>query len=69
MKSKHLFYDKIEEGKFDDKVSLASEEYIRKNISSFIFKFDEQDREGIEQILRLPYFHGIVNDIVEVKFI
>jgi hypothetical protein len=38
-------------------------------ISSVVFKFDEQDREGIEQMLRLPYFHGIVKDIVEVKFI
>lgn len=38
-------------------------------LSSFIFKFDEQDREGIEQILRLPYFHGIVKDIIEVKFV
>ncbi|HSP88599.1 MAG TPA: hypothetical protein VLN45_10730 [Ignavibacteriaceae bacterium] len=64
-----LFYNKIEEGKFDYKISSASEEYIRSNISSFVFEFNEQDREGINQVLRLPYFHGLVNDIVEVKFV
>ncbi|OGU76771.1 MAG: hypothetical protein A2V93_12340 [Ignavibacteria bacterium RBG_16_34_14] len=64
-----LFYDKVEEGRFDKNISAASEEYIKTNISSLVFKLDEQDREGINQILRLPYFHGMVNDIVEVKFI
>jgi hypothetical protein len=39
------------------------------NISSLILKFDEQDVEGIKQVLRLPYFHGLISDIVEVKFI
>ena len=62
------FYNKIEEEKFDENISTASLEYIRSNISSFVLKFDEQDREGIEQILRLPYFLGIVKNIVEVKF-
>ena len=65
----NLFYSTIENGNFDKKFSTASEEYIKKNISSFIFKFDEQDREGVEQILRLPYFHGITKDIVELKLI
>ena len=64
-----MVYSKIEEGNFDKKISPASEEYIRSNISSLILKFDEQDVEGINQILRLPYFHDMVSDIVEVKYI
>jgi hypothetical protein len=64
-----LVYTKIEEGNIDKKISQASEEYIKTNISSLILKFDEQDVEGINQILRLPYFHGIVSDIVEIKFV
>src|SRR3972149_5366997 len=55
-----LVYNKIEEGNFDKKISQASEEHIRSNISSLVLKFDDQDVEGINQILRLPYFHGIV---------
>jgi hypothetical protein len=62
-------YKKVEKGNFDKKISQASGEYIKTNISSLILKFDEQDVEGIKQVLRLPYFHGIVSDIVEVKFV
>lgn len=64
-----LIYNKIENGNFDKEISRASEEYIRSNISSLILKFDEQDVEGINQLLRLPYFHGIVSDIVEIKYV
>jgi hypothetical protein len=64
-----LVYNKVEKGNFDKKISHASEEYIRSNISSLILKFDDQDIEGINQILRLPYFHGIISDIVEVKYV
>ena len=64
-----LVYSRIEKGSFDKKISQASEEYIKTNIASLILKFDEQDVEGINQVLRLPYFHGIVSDIVEVKFV
>jgi hypothetical protein len=64
-----LIYNKVEKGNFDKKISQESEEYIKTNISSLILKFDEQDVEGINQIVRLPYFHGMVPDIVEVKFV
>jgi predicted solute-binding protein len=64
-----LVYSRIEKGNFDKKISQTSEEYIKTNIASLILKFDEQDVEGIKQVLRLPYFHGIISDIVEVKFI
>ena len=64
-----LVYNKVEKGNFDKKISQASEEYIKSNISSLVLKFDDQDVEGINQILRLPYFHGIVTDIVEIKYI
>ena len=64
-----MVYNKIDKGNIDKKISQASEEYIKSNISSLILKFDEQDIEGIDQVLRLPYFHGIVTDIVEIKYI
>ncbi len=43
--------------------------FISDNISSAIYQYDEQDVEGITQLLRLPYYHQIVNDIVEVNFV
>lgn len=49
---------------FGDKTS----EYITQNISSLVLEFDMQDIEGILQLIRMPYFYGIVKDIVDVKF-
>jgi hypothetical protein len=45
------------------------QEYVIANLHSLIFKFDELDLEGIEQLLRLPYFHGIINEIIELNLI
>jgi hypothetical protein len=45
------------------------QEYALANLYSLIFKFDETDLEGVEQLLRLPYFHGIINEIVELNLV
>ncbi len=62
-------YDNAEEFLSSENLGRNVSEYIAENISSFIPEFDVQDAEGIEQILRLPYFHGMIDDIVEVKFV
>jgi hypothetical protein len=43
--------------------------YIKQNISSLVLEFDMQDIEGFLQLIRMPYFYGIVKDIVDVKFV
>lgn len=48
-----------------DKVS----EYIKNNLASLVTKFNENDLQGIEELIRLPYYHQIIDDIVEVRFI
>ena len=45
------------------------QEYFAANLSSLIFNYNEQDIEGIEQVLRLPYFHGIIKDIIVLKLV
>lgn len=45
------------------------QEYVLANLPAFVFKFDELDLEGVEQLLRLPYFHGIINEIVELNLV
>lgn len=42
--------------------------YIKQNISSFVLEFDEQDVEAFTQLIMLPYFHGIIKEIIEPKF-
>ena len=62
-------YKNVEEYDFGKKISKKTNEYIKTNISSFITDFEPNDIDGIDQLLRLPYYHGIVNDIIEVKYV
>ena len=65
----NLVYNNVEDYKFGRNFTGRTMEYIKSNISSFILDFDPNDIEGINQLLRLPYYHGIIDDIVEVKFV
>lgn len=44
-------------------------EYIKPNIQHLIISFDEQDVEGIKLLLELPYYHGIIKEIIDIKFV
>ena len=54
---------------FGKNLTERTEEYIKTNISSLVIDFEINDIEGINQLLRLPYYHGLINDIIEVKLI
>ncbi len=64
-----LIYDKAEEMNFGIELSDKTKNYIKENISSLIIDLSEQDLDGINQIIRLPYYYGIINDIVEVNYV
>lgn len=53
----------------DYEFSEATEDYFSNNLSSIVIKFDESDIEGIKQLLLLPYYYQIVEDIFEVNFV
>lgn len=62
-------YDRIEEKQFGSDLSEESMEFISRNVSDLIFDFTEQDNEGINQLLKLPYFYGISPEILDIKFV
>lgn len=43
--------------------------YIKQNIASLVLEFDGRDVEAFNQLLQLPYFYGIVKDIIEPNFV
>ena len=43
--------------------------FISVNIQHLVFDFDEQDIEGIKLLLQMPYYHGLIKDIIELKFV
>jgi hypothetical protein len=62
-------YDKIENGQIVESISETAKEYIQKNVSSLIMNFDENEIDGITQLLRLPFYHGMIENIVELKLV
>lgn len=47
----------------------TSIDFINVNIQDVVFDFEDQDLEGIKTLLQLPYYHGIVKDMIDIKFI
>jgi hypothetical protein len=43
--------------------------FISVNIQHLVFDFDEQDLEGIKQLLQMPYYHGMIKEMIDVKFV
>jgi hypothetical protein len=46
----------------------TSLDFISVNIQHVVYDLEDQDIEGIKTLLQLPYFHGIVKDMVDIKF-
>jgi hypothetical protein len=49
--------------------ALPARDYLIDNLQHVMFNFNEQDLEGIKQLLHLPYYHGIIKDLIDVKFV
>jgi len=49
--------------------SIPSKKYLTENLQHVVFDFDEQDLEGIKRLLELPFYHGILSDMIDVKFV
>ncbi len=47
----------------------TSLDFLSVNIQHLVFDFDEQDTEGINQLLQMPYYHGMIKEITDVKFV
>ncbi|MFC2094332.1 hypothetical protein ACFLSH_01755 [Bacteroidota bacterium] len=63
--------DKIEysNSDFPDNYNLKSSEFIQENFNSITYKLEEQDIAGINELLQLSYYHGLIKDLVEVNFV
>ncbi len=47
----------------------TSLDFISVNIQHIVFDLEDQDLEAIKALLQLPYFHGMIKDMIEVKFV
>ncbi|MCH6575852.1 MAG: hypothetical protein IH795_11745 [Bacteroidetes bacterium] len=49
--------------------NLKSSDFIKANFNTINYKLDEQDIAGINELLQLPYYYGLIKDIIEVNFV
>jgi predicted solute-binding protein len=42
---------------------------IKENMNTVYYELTENETEGLNELLRLPYFHGIMEEVVEIKFV
>jgi predicted solute-binding protein len=64
------FLDKIKyNNSLTDNYNLKSSEFIKENFNSITYKLEEQDIAGINELLQLPYYHGLIKDLIEVNFV
>ena len=42
--------------------------YFVENIQHVIYEFDSSDLQGLTEMLRLTFFHGLIQDMFEVKY-
>lgn len=62
-------YSSIEEDKIKLSFNNEANDFIKSNISSLIFDIEQNDIEGITHLLLLPYYHGIIKEIIDVKYV
>jgi hypothetical protein len=55
--------------KLQERFPKSSLDFISVNIQHVIFDFEDQDLEGIKSLLMMPYYHGIIKDIIDLKFV
>jgi hypothetical protein len=47
----------------------TSLDFISVNIQHIVFDLEDQDLEGIKSLLQMPFYQGLVKDIIDIKFV
>ena len=59
----------ISEYLLQEPIPEESRNFIGENFPKVFYSFDEQDIEGINQLIRLPFYYDMIKDIIDVKFV
>lgn len=63
------FDENIEKIVNAQKLPQDAKEYVIDQAGSFTFELGEAEEHGLNELLRLPYFYGMIDDIIEIKAI
>jgi hypothetical protein len=51
------------------KLTAQQDNFIRENFNSVYYEMTENELEGLTELIRLPYYHGLVDEMIELKFV
>lgn len=53
-----------------EEMNLSKEffDYMKSNFNSVYFELTDNEKFGLEELLKLPYYHGIIEDITNLQF-
>ncbi len=52
-----------------NKYSKEVESFVKENIGSVYFELTESEIFGLEEMLKLPYYHGLIENIMEINYV
>lgn len=61
--------DNIEKYLVSAGIDESLKSFIGNRLNQIYFEITENEKEGLSEMIRLPFYKGIVKDIVEVKFV
>lgn len=63
------YFSAFEQKKWENPFSANFENYLQKNYSRLILELTPDDIDAAMHLIRMPYYHGMVEDLNEIKFI
>ncbi|MCE1190124.1 MAG: hypothetical protein LWX56_13410 [Ignavibacteria bacterium] len=62
-------YAEVENPEWDYRLTPEAKTLFSDEIAHVLYEFEDQDKEALIQVLRLPYFHGMIDDIFNIHFV
>jgi len=62
-------YEILETKNYFVDIAEKASDYISMNAGSVIYAFEESDKDAITELIKLTYYHNLVDDMFDIKFV
>lgn len=52
-----------------EEISETAKQFVQMNIRSVYFELTENEKEALQEIIKLPYYHGMIKEIHELNYV
>jgi hypothetical protein len=50
-------------------IPTQAKEFVKENMDSIYFEMTGNEEDALNELIKLVFYHGIINDIFDVKFV